>query len=675
MTPYEQVISQQKEQIARYETRLKDVVRAYKGLAKEKETLETSLKVITDAVKEEESERDDATDTDCETGSTAGSEAASQGPKLAALSSSLATVTAEKSQSEAKFLADKRKMKKERDELVAELEKLRKSEEEVRTSFEETKSKLIIEKHEREKEMNNNKLMMQEMQKLLTEEKRQNEKLNEDLLEAKSKVITLEDPSKSKQFEHQVRALQLELDDARRAVARSEKQLKDQSVTEQNIAALRTEMEDMKRKHWEQLQGADTGREAAELRVLEVQSSQEKRVVNLEARLTELSQSVGNYEKLRQQDQSAMASMREQIDHLSIENRELSRAATASPPVLLETEDVPMSNEKAIEQVQKLKVMLVERQLENLETLFQLPGQENLIEKCRALQQRLDANKAPSPGKLEEFLSRQGEKEELEKLRGEREDLLSKVTSLRLRSAEQDKEVNEGHQSLLELKQQVEKERERLQLEGRKQVAALRLELQEQRQTALTLMEEKDQEIQKLRGQVETAVEEAFYRQSPGLASSREGSASPGTALPRRVSVEGSLDLGRQEASSSGPPLHYVQELSRKEVELKELRSQQYQAETSLRELQLNMSGKEERYQDRIEELEDTVRRLERMTTVEGASQEYLKNVVLNYMLSTDMGSKNHMLKAIGAVLRLTDKEVAPKTHPHGRQISGATGD
>ena len=55
---------------------------------------------------------------------------------------------------------------------------------------------------------------------------------------------------------------------------------------------------------------------------------------------------------------------------------------------------------------------------------------------------------------------------------------------------------------------------------------------------------------------------------------------------------------------------------------------------------------------------EDTVRRLERMTTGEGASQEYLKNVVLNYMLSTDMSSKNHMLKAIAAVLRLTPKEV-----------------
>ena len=162
-------------------------------------------------------------------------------------------------------------------------------------------------------------------------------------------------------------------------------------------------------------------------------------------------------------------------------------------------------------------------------------------------------------------------------------------------------------------------------------------------------------------------------------------------------------------------------------MEIKELRREQYQAEVSLRELQLTMSAKEERYQvllptstssplhstcsstststssslfqDRIEDLEESVRRLERMSTGEGASQEYLKNVVLNYMLrcsttlhllttttyttyttytttttststtftispsttttSSDIGSRNHMLKAIAAVLRLTDKEVA----------------
>ena len=63
-----EVIAQQKEQLARYETRLKDVVRAYKGLAKEKETLETSLKAITAAVNEDKEEEAERGRTDTEAG-------------------------------------------------------------------------------------------------------------------------------------------------------------------------------------------------------------------------------------------------------------------------------------------------------------------------------------------------------------------------------------------------------------------------------------------------------------------------------------------------------------------------------------------------------------------------------------------------------------------------------
>merc|ERR1712079_67810 len=139
---------------------------------------------------------------------------------------------------------------------------------------------------------------------------------------------------------------------------------------------------------------------------------------------------------------------------------------------------------------------------------------------------------------------------------------------------------------------------------------------------------------------------ESFY--SPDRKSStKEKSQSPLQALPRKISMD-TLEFGSgQQESSSGPPLHYLQEIARKDVEIKELRQQQYQSEASLRELQLNISLKEEKYQDKIEDLEDNVRKLQRMTTVEGASQEYLKNVVLN-----------HMLKSIGAVLKLTPKEV-----------------
>ena len=47
----------------------------------------------------------------------------------------------------------------------------------------------------------------------------------------------------------------------------------------------------------------------------------------------------------------------------------------------------------------------------------------------------------------------------------------------------------------------------------------------------------------------------------------------------------------------------------------------------------MRFGAKEERYCDELESLQDLVRRLKRMTTKEGANFEYLKNVVLNYML------------------------------------------
>ena len=323
-----EVIAQQKEQLARYETRLKDVVRAYKGLAKEKETLESSLKAITAAVNEDKDAEQEVekqkTDTeDCETDTesiaesvcsdiTSASGSVQTGKpkaKLAALSNSLAAVAAEKAQSEAKFLADKRKMRKEIDELKTQLDGVKGSEAEMKVSLEETKSKLIIERHEREKEMSNNKLMVQELQKLFTDERHEKEKLNTEIVQMKSKIILLEDPSKSKQAESQIIKLKEDLENAKMQMIVKDKQIHERSLTEQKIGDIRGEMSDLKSKHVEQLKSAETAREKAELRALEIQSQQEKRVVNLESRLQELSDSVCSYEKLRIQDQMALVSL------------------------------------------------------------------------------------------------------------------------------------------------------------------------------------------------------------------------------------------------------------------------------------------------------------------------------------------------------------------------------
>ena len=74
-----------------------------------------------------------------------------------------------------------------------------------------------------------------------------------------------------------------------------EKQIQDQNLSEQKIGTLRDEMNELKHKHQEQLKLAEAARENAELRVLEVQSHQERRVVNLEVRLQELSESVCSF--------------------------------------------------------------------------------------------------------------------------------------------------------------------------------------------------------------------------------------------------------------------------------------------------------------------------------------------------------------------------------------------
>jgi len=666
-----EVISQQKEQLARYETRLKDVVRAYKGLAKEKETLETSLKAITAAVNEEKEQEEKAkTDTECETDTesiaeSVGSDVASKPKaKLAALSSSLAAVTAEKAQTEAKFLTDKRKMRKEAEDLRAQLEKLGKTESELKVSLEETKSKLIIERHEREKEMNNNKLMVQELQRLVQDERNDKEKFNSEIAELKSKLIILEDPSKNRESESKIIRLKDELESTKMKLIVKEKQIKDQNVTEQKIGNLREEMNDLKQKHYEQLKNAEGARENAELRALEIQSQQEKRVVNLESRLQELSESVCSYEKLRVKDQSAILSMQDELESLHHENSALMRAASNDPPK--EESEEKKNVGRIIEKVLKYKSFLLESSdcdVNTLKEVFIMPEEEDLHAKIRQLQETIEKfNKErskTSPGKFEEFLSNSGQQDKIKSMKSLNEDLKTKVGLLKQKNFDLENGLKDKHLQLLELKQEHEKEKDSLRKEGKKQLTSLRLDFQEHRERSLTLLQEKDDEIHKLRNQIELTVEDNFYSSDKMLQdTSREKSVSPLQALPRKISVETMELSSLHQEGSSGPPLHYLQEISRKDVEIKELRNQQYQAETSLRELQLHISVKEEKYQDRIEELEDTVRRLERMTTVEGASQEYLKNVVLNYMLSTDIGSKNHMLKAIGAVLKLTPKEM-----------------
>ena len=197
-----------------------------------------------------------------------------------------------------------------------------------------------------------------------------------------------------------------------------------------------------------------------------------------------------------------------------------------------------------------------------------LPGQEDFKVKCQLLQEKLenlDRDKT-SPGRFEEFLNNSNQVELISTLKAANEDLKAKIAMLKQRNADQESDLKDKHLRLLEQKQQFEKEKEGLRLENKKQLIAMRLEFQEHRERSLSLLDEKDEEIHKLRNQIEMAVEESFYT-SPDR-DSREKSKSPLQAIPRKISVDMIEFNKQQHEGSSGPPLHYVQELARKEVKL-----------------------------------------------------------------------------------------------------------
>uniref|UniRef100_A0ABM0MHU2 GRIP and coiled-coil domain-containing protein 1-like n=1 Tax=Saccoglossus kowalevskii TaxID=10224 RepID=A0ABM0MHU2_SACKO len=124
-----ETIEKQKDQIARYEKRLRDVVYAYKSLCTEKEALEASVQILSqkqrqetiNVVKENEDENNGSEDDDnkCDDPLQADAQASSASSEnkntnslqLSTITNALATVSAEKSKMEQNFQADKKKMR------------------------------------------------------------------------------------------------------------------------------------------------------------------------------------------------------------------------------------------------------------------------------------------------------------------------------------------------------------------------------------------------------------------------------------------------------------------------------------------------------------------------------------------------------------------------------------
>ena len=623
-------IEEQKEKISKYENRLRDMIRAYKGLTKEKEALENSLKSLQkpsqDKSDQESNESEEQPDDQIQT-----------------LTKSLATLSAEKSRLESMFQDDKKKLRNELSDKEKICEKLKKELKEFRdkskAELEESKSKLIIEKHNRDKEINDHALMLRELQKIVADERIAKEKLENELQISQDSLKALEIAGTyNTEYEKRVRELESQL---------TQKSLKieDLSKTSPELVKLREEMVEMKRCHSLDLERAEQKAVKAEERSAHLQVQQESRVANLESRLQELSETVGTYDRLRQSDQQSLQKLRERIAQLDQENKTLQIRGDEK---LDGDNDTNLDVQSLIERILRLRAMLrdANRRSENPVDLDELLDIDRESEKKwkksyyqlkEEHEKLLQNRRTPSPFMNSPKKYNQDEVEELMKFKAHVKELEQKIKYLTAESVSSETQIQELKSTAEKLSVELSESKEKFKAdlewkesEMRLKMVQLESEVQKQRNRCLSLIEEKDEELQALKGKLNTS-DNLDYME----------------------------DLTKVEQSKLDTlVLHYNEEMAKNSQELRELRSKKMELESALHELNMSSIAKEQRYQDDLETMQEKMNRLQRMATKEGSNLEYLKNVTLTYMLSSDLGSKEHMLKAIGAVLLFTKTEI-----------------
>ncbi|KAF3428778.1 hypothetical protein E2986_04485 [Frieseomelitta varia] len=557
--------------------------------------------------------------------------------RLDTLMNSLAILSAEKSKMEANFQQDKKQLRSERDEVssycsvlwlqcekvIKDLkEKLKKAQNTNYSEIEHMKCKLIMERHEREREQADHGKMikqisfvLRELQKLLHDERRNKEQLE---IQVKS------------QFAHktQCKILEAELEITRNKLKQAEEAAKE---TPPILLSLQSEMALMKKQHLNAIHEEQKRAAAAEQQARALAMTHEARVAGLEARLAELSEIVGGYDRLRQQDQQAIQKLKEQL--VGLQDSEY---------------DYIMLNNEPEEIISKIKTLLHSLDLYDKQEIIDYKEKyETLLQEFEDYKQQMKYSNIGNISyniqsqNIASSLHDKNHKAQLHLLKAHNNNLEERIRVLNNEISSQEEREKLKHLLL-------QKDNE-----FRNKISTLEQQLLRQRERSMALIEEKDKEI--------LALKTSFHALVPkkeNIAEYKSNTSKYGNgAEPITDLVTGLL------TSDSPPILHYSQELARKEVQVSASRKKVLELEATLREKQREIVHIKEKQKEDSKTLQAQIERLEACKSREGANLEYLKNVFINYLTTNDVSSKRHMLNAISTVLRFTPEELNKVKH------------
>ncbi|KAF4080937.1 hypothetical protein AMELA_G00155170 [Ameiurus melas] len=588
--------------------------------------------------------------------------------QLSTLTTSLTTVTQEKSRMEASFQADKRKMKQELEEARERVEEERKQHQfelqAVQEQLAESRARMIMQQHQHDQDQHDHGHMLRELQKLLQEERslRQDAELKlEDARKTFAEAMQSQDCGLD--YEQRLRQITQDCETLRMSIRVLEAE---RSKPEQRVMELQQEIADLKAHFNQQLQQENRKVAQAEACLQEQAQLEEQRVASLEERVSELSGLLGACEKARQKDQQNAQRLREHILQLDAENKALAITASTTRTT---------SSELGIDET-NLDVNTLKNKLEKVKKLLQLvaqksPEQRLEIEKIMEGAGGQDAEKASVQYYQQELRQVKEEFErykvraqvvlknkngkdsaqtkELEDARDQLAELKEKYINLRVQSDEaivkHKQEIKEHQEARTALHQAHKQDLEKLEAQHRENFLHLEEELHKQRERTMALLEEKDLELEKLR------------------AESTQGQVVSDGAAESEVKGDVEFEGGDCEMTLklASPPknnlLLYAEQLARNEVDISALRKQKHQLEEGLHQLQGKLFANEERHKEEMEELQAQLDKRIRDQSRDGANLEYLKNVIYRFLTLQDSKGRQQTLMAILTILHFSPQE------------------
>lgn len=592
--------------------------------------------------------------------------AARQKSQLSTLTSALATVTQEKSRMEANFQADKRQLKQEVEELQERLVAVTTQHEAelyaLQQQLAESRARIITQQHEREQEQGDHVQQLRELQRILQQERDLRQEAELRLQDANATLLmTSQAVDRGAESEAHLSKVREERDELRRRLQAAEE---DQKKPDPRVDELQRELTKLKNHFQQQFHNETRKACDAEERARERAQAAEVRVAGLEQRVSELSELLGSCEKMRQRDQQTAQRLRDRILQLDTENKTLAIAASSRTTSDLGVDesqlDVSLLKDK-LEKVKKLLQLAAQRnqdqniQIQNLvETEAELSGDKGSAlfyqQELRQLKDEFERYKLRAQVVLKNKNTKDGcQAKELEEIRDQLSELKEKYINLRIQSDEAEArhrhELEERQQQAAALQQTHRQEVERLEALHRDDLLRLEAELHKQRERTMALLDEKDQELERLR----TAALSCSSDTDKMVADDHEsGPESEGDIISQAL----------QRATPNEPTLLlYAEQLARKEVEAAGLRRQKHRLEEDLHQLQARLIANGERHDEEVYELRVQLDKLIRDQSREGANMEYLKNVIYKFLTLQDASGRQQTLTAILTILHFSPQE------------------